>query len=605
MNRKIGITVFSFIWVSTLLSMDFGALYRQATEAIEEKVPAGQVILISKEGKEFQVPQNIAEQSKTLKAMIEDVSTNRKVPLNLISSQTLEEIVNLLIALHKHANVSNKALLDSIDQEVKVTDPYRLLEAANYLDIPSLITLVSRQIAKELASQEKDLSQKTYNKIVQKIKESRLLESIFHQYYLLTGIKAHGFKPSIYTLTAQETQDYPIQNKMIPSFPNKSLALMAGATLASTLTKPKKVLPGKDHLDVETISLITQGKEFHVPLEIALGSKVIQKRYQNSLMHSFDVTGIGISPEQLELLSDLMWALENFKYLKYTNLVEALARHTPSNKRNIEELLGVGVQMRFKPAIILAAYSGDDKVLSSKFQSMKDILSLPKKSQAQIKQELTDLGYYDLARYYYIFHKSKLSGVNPKDYGLSIKDYLNYSPEYLTRAVIEVKYGNVLSNTNQSITVLSHGSRSSIIRYDNSLNLSELHLNSLDGLSNIPNIETITYLDLSNNNLSDLEQNHFLKMSRLTQLDLRNNSLKAIQAENTFNGATNLEILDLDGNDLAIVNPNIFKLTPNLKRLSIDRKKLNKPSLEFIHTFKPYLEEGKIKRQNTRFWSRL
>ena len=131
MNIRYFLALTIFISASSILAMDFGALYRQATKEIEEKVPAGQVILVSQDGKEFELPQNIAEQSQTLKGMIEDIGADRKIPIDTISSQTLEEIVNLLNALHKHQNLANKALLDAVENEVKITYFFAWLSTAD------------------------------------------------------------------------------------------------------------------------------------------------------------------------------------------------------------------------------------------------------------------------------------------------------------------------------------------------------------------------------------------------------------------------------------------------------------------------------------------
>ena len=147
------------------LSMDIGQLYRHTQEEIakeeagrEAQIPADKVLLISNDGKEFLVPLNLAQQSRTLRSMIEEMpETGRIIPLNEISGTTLNEIVELLTILQQNQNLKGKALLDALEI-VKVSNIFTLLSAANYLDVPILLDFTVRKIAQQEASKWKILT---------------------------------------------------------------------------------------------------------------------------------------------------------------------------------------------------------------------------------------------------------------------------------------------------------------------------------------------------------------------------------------------------------------------------------------------------------------
>jgi hypothetical protein len=201
-------------------AMDVGSLLRRINEEIEqEQVPAGSVMLVSNKGTEFSIPQNIAEQSKTLEFMISDMGTDRKILLNAISSQTLEEIINLLKSLYNHQDLRDKKLLDVLEQEVKISDPFALLAAANYLDIQPILELAARATARqELAKRKRwlatviqgPLSKEAHTKLFTTFGQSKkdMLALIARYFFLLSGKKLTDVPQDSYGFSIQDYLDY-------------------------------------------------------------------------------------------------------------------------------------------------------------------------------------------------------------------------------------------------------------------------------------------------------------------------------------------------------------------------------------------------------------
>ena len=148
-------------WVICASSMDISQLYRETQEEItkeeatrEAQIPADKVLLMSSDGQEFLIPIEVAKQSETLKHTIEDVG-KKIIPLANISGKLLKEIVDLLTTMDTNKNLKGKKLLDTLEQKVAIADPFELLRAANYLDIPVLLNLAASKIAQQEISKSK------------------------------------------------------------------------------------------------------------------------------------------------------------------------------------------------------------------------------------------------------------------------------------------------------------------------------------------------------------------------------------------------------------------------------------------------------------------
>lgn len=221
MNKK---TIFLYLFPTLILAMEAPISKKQPF------IKPDIFKLVSKDNKEFVLPIEHAKQSQTLKNLLKDLKEADQqylISLDRFSSKTIEEITTLLASLYHHNNLTGKALLDKLEQEIKISDPIQLLVASNYLDIPPLIALASRIIAYKAAHA---FSWQPAFKIqVTAIEERELLKAIFHQYYLLTGQKTQGLPASTYTLTQQEQIDYPPNSRITPLIDVESpLAILSG-----------------------------------------------------------------------------------------------------------------------------------------------------------------------------------------------------------------------------------------------------------------------------------------------------------------------------------------------------------------------------------------
>lgn len=101
----------------------------------------------------------------------------------------------------------------------------------------------------------------------------------------------------------------------------------------------------------------------------------------------------------------------------------------------------------------------------------------------------------------------------------------------------------------------------------NSLDLSRLKLNSLDGLADIPDIQNITQLDLKDNRLTLISNDAFYAVPQLKSLNLENNSIAKLEPL-AFNRLTNLEKLKLNDNKLTQLTV-AFGQLKNLRKLDL------------------------------------
>ncbi|CAH1102798.1 unnamed protein product [Psylliodes chrysocephalus] len=96
------------------------------------------------------------------------------------------------------------------------------------------------------------------------------------------------------------------------------------------------------------------------------------------------------------------------------------------------------------------------------------------------------------------------------------------------------------------------------------LNLSK---NKLQNLTFLKSIETVRFVDLSENNIKILTPNQFFNIKNLEVLELSNNEIISLE-KNVFNN--NLQVLKLNGNKISeIKNGTFYKLT-NLRELYLD-----------------------------------
>ena len=174
-----------------------------------------------------------------------------------------------------------------------------------------------------------------------------------------------------------------------------------------------------------------------------------------------------------------------------------------------------------------------------KTSESSDFLTLPIDLQSPLLAEI--------GRQYYMLYGIELNTGVP--WGLSIQDFLD-SP--------------VLQNQRPQITTCWG---------QNTYNLSNMKINDLNGLQNIPNIKTVVRLDLDNNQLTTIQPNAFAGLTSLMGISLEINQLTTIQPK-AFAGLPNLKNLFLSNNKLTTIPPNAFAGLPNLGWLFLDYNQL-------------------------------
>nr|AKQ53346.1 SKP1-like protein [Nicotiana benthamiana] len=131
-----------------------------ASTATEKKM----LILKSSDGDEFQLEENAAVQSITIKNMVEDDYT--LIPLPNVDTKNLTKITEYLKMHADEKTESNKEEIEKFDKEfVNATfqDLFELVLAANYLDIKSLMDLLCQAIADRIKNKSYKAVRKIFN----------------------------------------------------------------------------------------------------------------------------------------------------------------------------------------------------------------------------------------------------------------------------------------------------------------------------------------------------------------------------------------------------------------------------------------------------------
>ena len=109
-------------------------------------------------------------------------------------------------------------------------------------------------------------------------------------------------------------------------------------------------------------------------------------------------------------------------------------------------------------------------------------------------------------------------------------------------------------------------------RKANILDLSDLNLESLKGLENVPHIGLIRTLILKNNKIRHINPGELTSLKKVSFLSLKNNRLQKIDS-NTFN-LSDLANLDLSKNNIKEIAPKAFFGSKNLTELNLDSNEL-------------------------------
>lgn len=202
------------IFSCSTMAMDVNKLVRDVQKEFTKDIQeADTITLISKEGQKFTLLNDVAKQSETIKSMMQDVlDDKRELPLQNISSVTLGEIAQLLHQLYLSRDIQNeKKLLDALEEKVKITDPFLLLAAANYLDIPPILNFAARAVARDEFKQSSFLKKSGLNKKIAALfgaSSKDIMPLIARYYFLLSGKKLKEVTEESYGFSVQDYLDY-------------------------------------------------------------------------------------------------------------------------------------------------------------------------------------------------------------------------------------------------------------------------------------------------------------------------------------------------------------------------------------------------------------
>jgi Leucine-rich repeat (LRR) protein len=216
LNKRIVIIITLFVF-NALHSMDWGRLFDEVQIETQKetarKLQPDEVALSSAQGDYLPIQKNVATQSETLKNMIGEMDENKIIPIQNIDNSTLKEIISLLNNLKNSSHLKNKALLDALEKDIKITDPLALLAAANYLDIPAIFNLAARAIAREEFKkhpQNANISPELLKKIKATFGASSpdILGVIAHYYVLIGNASLLDVPRKSYGFSVQDLLDY-------------------------------------------------------------------------------------------------------------------------------------------------------------------------------------------------------------------------------------------------------------------------------------------------------------------------------------------------------------------------------------------------------------
>uniref|UniRef100_A0A0E0LH41 SKP1-like protein n=1 Tax=Oryza punctata TaxID=4537 RepID=A0A0E0LH41_ORYPU len=132
------------------------------------------IILISADGKRFEVPETVASQSQLISNMIEDDCTDNGVPLPNVDSDILAMVVDYCNMHAGDAGAGDDAAKESNAEELKKFDAelvqaldnpvlFKLILAANFLNIKSLLDMTCQRVADMLAGKTPEQMRETFS----------------------------------------------------------------------------------------------------------------------------------------------------------------------------------------------------------------------------------------------------------------------------------------------------------------------------------------------------------------------------------------------------------------------------------------------------------
>ncbi|KAL7118523.1 hypothetical protein ACP275_02G007200 [Erythranthe tilingii] len=120
------------------------------------------IILVSSDGHTFEIDEDVAEHSLTIKNMIEDGCADNPIPLPNVASETLAKVIEYCKRLTK---APDTGAADSPTQQPKTEFPnlFELILAANYLNIKSLLDDKCQSVADQMKGMSVEEVRKLFN----------------------------------------------------------------------------------------------------------------------------------------------------------------------------------------------------------------------------------------------------------------------------------------------------------------------------------------------------------------------------------------------------------------------------------------------------------
>ncbi|KAK6939319.1 SKP1 component, POZ domain [Dillenia turbinata] len=130
------------------------------------------ITLRSSDGEAFEVDEAVAQESQTIKHMIEDDCADNGIPLPNVTSKILSKVIEYC-KKHVDAAASKSSEDRSSDEDLKAWDAdfvkvdqatlFDLILAANYLNIKSLLDLTCQTVADMIKGKTPEEIRKTFN----------------------------------------------------------------------------------------------------------------------------------------------------------------------------------------------------------------------------------------------------------------------------------------------------------------------------------------------------------------------------------------------------------------------------------------------------------
>ena len=115
--------------------------------------------LLSKENTEFQLKQEVAQASGTIKDLMEDAGIEDPIPLPNVDEKTLREVVSFMSTMMSKSEEEINKYYTKFDQETL----FSMILAANYLDIKVLLDGLCKTVADMIKGKTPEEIRKTFN----------------------------------------------------------------------------------------------------------------------------------------------------------------------------------------------------------------------------------------------------------------------------------------------------------------------------------------------------------------------------------------------------------------------------------------------------------